>query len=224
LVGDSGIREVGIDKTRAGEVGPLRSAPLRSASSSSASLKFEPTNPSPPPPKIKRDARLRLAPLRSAPLKSAFPYACHPWSPPCTKNATQAVAGGSIRIPYSPRIPGDCLAKMPPGFCRYNVRIPYSSQTFTVLPTKYVGATFITAPGTSLRSLANVTLKALQNMQFCKERIRRRRGLWGCYWIPYPPRIFTVPLTTFYRTPCEFLPYRSRRITVRSTNFYRTAR
>jgi hypothetical protein len=118
--------------------------------------------------------------------------------------------------------------KMPHGFCRYKVRIkvriPYSSQTFTVLPTKYVGATFIIAPGTSLRSLANVTLKAQQNMQFCKERIRRRRGLGGCCRIPYPPanfyrtaheglpyppRIFTVPLTKDYRTPREFLPYRS---------------
>jgi hypothetical protein len=91
---------------------------------------------------------------------------------------------------------------MPPGFCRYKVRIPYSSQTFTVLPTKYVGATFIIAPGTSLRSLANVTLKAQQNMQFCtrsgsddgggSEAVAGYRT--AHEGLPYPPRIFTVPL------------------------------
>jgi hypothetical protein len=140
------------------------------------------------------------------------------------KNSTQTVAGGSTRIPYSPRSPGDCLAKMPPGFCRYNGRIPYSSQTFTVLPTKHIGATIIIAPGTSLRSIANVTLKAQENRQFCKERIRRRTGRWGCRQIPCAPPRNTVPPTKFYRTLREFLLYCSRRITVRSTNFYRTAR
>jgi hypothetical protein len=113
-------------------------------------------------------------------------------------------------------VPVTASRRRPPDFRRYNGRIPRSSQTFTVLPTKQVGATIIIAPGTSLRSLANVTLKAQQNGQVCEERIRRARGPGAVAGyrtpreeIPYRPQSFTVPLTKDYRTLREFLPYRS---------------
>ncbi len=98
------------------------------------------------------------------------------------------------RTPHE--VPVTASRRRPPDFRRYNGRIPHSSssQTFTVLPTKQVGATIIIAPGTSLRSLANVTLKAQQNGQVCEERIRRARG---------PGAV------AGYRAPREFLPYRS---------------
>ena len=118
-------------------------------------------------------------------------------------------------------VPVTASRRRPPDFRRYNGRIPRSSQTFTVLPTKQVGATIIIAPGTSLRSLANVTSKAQQNGQICEERIRRARGPGAVAGyrapreeIPYRPQSFTVPTANFYRTTHEGLPYPPRIFTV----------